>query len=155
MKEPSDSKIKYSENNIIHCWIFYLTIVSWFFSEVFQQTVGILYTLRPSFRSPTTFCIHTNSTSYTWYSRFNLTSRYNKQPGIWKLSCLLYPVGLDLSCSWDKKHHIVHHICFLPRFTSIKWEELFNFTLPLTTNEITSIFAFLSSNIPSSLAFGG
>ena len=76
-----------------------------------------------------------------------------KQPRIRKLS------GPDVSCwTWDQGHQREHLFCFLPRFTlsigrdgqlhtSIydKWDD-FNFHI---TN-----FPFLSSNIPSSPAYG-
>ena len=77
----------------------------------------------------------------------------HKQPRIRKLS------GPDVFCwTWDQGHHREHHFCFLPRFTSVDWEKWSTHTSIYDKRDdfnfhITN-FPFLSSNIPSSPAYG-
>ena len=59
---------------------------------------------------------------------------------------------------WDQGHYREHHLCFLPRFTTIDWKEgqlqtsiydkRYDFNFHITN------FPFMSSNIPSSPAYG-
>ena len=135
VKEHSDSKSKYSEDDIIKMLEFLVdNIFVVFAGKVFQQTVGIpmgtncaplladifLYSYEADFIQS---LLSTGKKHLA--SRFNLTyivqvHRWcivHKQPRIRKLS------GPDVFCwTWDQGHHREHHFCFLPRFTSIDWE---------------------------------
>ena len=63
--------------------------------------------------------------------------------------------------TWDQWHHREHHFCFLPRFISVDWEGWWNGQLFTSIYDKRDFFDFhitnfwfLSSNIPSSLAYG-
>ena len=133
VKEHSDSKNKYSEEDIIKMLEFLVdNIFVVLAGKVFQQTVGIpmgtncaplladifLYSYEADFIQS---LLSTGKKHLA--SRFNLTYRYIddvlsiKQPRIRKLS------GPDVSCwTWDQGHNREHHFCFLPRFTTVDWE---------------------------------
>ena len=116
--------------------------------------------------SPTYFYIHTKRIPYSLCSQRERNSisvqshlqvhRWcivQKQPRIRKLS---RPV---VSCwTWDQGHHREYHSCFLPRFTTVDWEgwSTSHFHLRQTRwyQFYITNFLFLSSNIPSSPAYG-
>ena len=121
VKEHSDSKNKYSEDNIIKVLEFLVdNIFVVFDGKVFQQTVGIPMSTNCALFSPTSFCIHSKRNSYRLCSQRERNSisvqshlqvhRWcfvHKQPRIWKLS------GPDVSCrTWDQ-HYREHHFRFL------------------------------------------
>ena len=65
VKEHSDSKSKYSEDDIIKMLEFLVdNIFVVFAGKVFQQTVGIPMGTNCALFSPTSFCIHTKRISY-------------------------------------------------------------------------------------------
>ena len=157
VKEHSDSKNKYSEEDIIKTLELLVDkIFVVFAGKVYQQTVGIPTGTNCALFSPTSFCIHTKRVSYSVCTQRGKTVDISVQPHLqahgWcicnKKARIRTFSGPDVSCgTWDQLHHTEHHFCFLPRFTTVDWEGWdFN-------NHITNV-SFLSSNIPSSPAYG-
>ena len=123
VKEHSDSKNKYSEDDIIKMLEFWLTIFSrkslpadsWhsngyelcpFLADIFLYSYAILCSQRER-----------NSISVQSHLQVHRWCIVHKQPRIWKLS------GPDVSCwTWDQGHYREHYIRFLPRFTTDDWE---------------------------------
>ena len=89
--------------------------------------------------------VHSHLEVHRWCS-------VHKQLRIRKLS------GPDVSCwTWDQGHHREHHFCFIPWFTTVGWErcQLHTSIYDMRVDfdfHITN-FPFLSSSIPSSLAY--
>ena len=132
VKEHSDSKNKYSEDDIIKMLEFLVdNIFVAFAGKVFQQTVGIpmgtncaplladifLNSYEADF---VVFALNgkgTFSISVQSHLQVNRWCIVHKQPRIRTLS------GPDVSCwTWDQGHHKEHDFFFLPRFTSVNFE---------------------------------
>ena len=133
VKEHSDSKSKYSEDDIIKMLEFLVdNIFVVFAGKVFQQTVCIpmgtncapfladifLYSYEADFiqsllsKKKETFSISVQS-----HLQVHRWCIVHKQSRIRKLS------GPDVSCwTWDQRLHREHNFCFLPRFTIVDWE---------------------------------
>ena len=133
VKEHSDSKNKYSEDDIIKMLEFLVdNIFVVFAGKVFQQTVGIqmgtncaplladifLYSYEADFIQS---LLSTGKKHLA--SRFNLTYRYIddvlsiNNPEFENYLGQMYPAELEI-----KGHNREHHFCFLPRFTTVDWE---------------------------------
>ena len=139
-----------------------------FVGKVFQQTVGIPMGTNCALFSPTSFCIHTKPIPHSLrFQRFNGKETVSisiqshlqvhrwciihKQPRIRKSS------GPDVSCwTWDQGHCWEHHVCFLPRFTSVDWDgwSTSHFHLRQTRWFQFPHHMFRSWVIPSSPAYG-
>ena len=128
VKEHSDSKNKYSEDDIIKMLEFLVdNIFVVFAGKVFQQTVGIpmgtncaadifLYSYEADFIVFALNGKETFSISVQSYLQVHRWCIVHKQPRTRTLS------GPDVSCwTWDQGHHREHHFCFLPRFTTVDW----------------------------------
>ena len=135
VEEHSDSKNKYSEDDIIKMLEFLVdNIFVVFAGKVFQQIIGI-----PMGTNYAPFLADIFLYSYEveiiqsllstgrkqLASRFNFTYRYIdhvlsiKQPRVWELP------GPDVSrWTWDQRHDREQHFCFLPGFTSVDREGL-------------------------------
>ena len=164
MKEHSDSKHKYSEDDIIKIFEFLVDnifCVFFFARKVFQQTVGIpmgtncaplLTDIRTGIH--TVFALNgkeTVSISVQSHLQVHRWCILHKQHKIRKLS------GPDVSYwTWDQRHNREYHFCFLVRFTSVDWEGWSTSIYDKRDDcnfHITN-FPFLSSNNPSSPAHG-
>ena len=158
VKEHSDSKNKYSEDDIIKMLEFLvdnILKIRGFCQKSLpaDSRHSNLYKLCPASRR------HISVFIRSWFiqsllstgkkhlaSRFNLTYRY-----IDDISSINNPefeiIWPDVSCwNWDQGHHREHHFCFLPRFTLYycRFGGMVNFTLRSTTNEMISISTSLT-----------
>ena len=132
VKEHSDSKNKYSEDDIIKMLEFLVDdIFVVFAGKVFQQTVGIpmgtncaplladifLNSYEADFIVFALNGKETVSILVQFHLQVHRWCIVHKQPRIRKLS------GPDVTCwTWDQGNHWEHHFCFFPRITSVDWE---------------------------------
>ena len=133
VKEHSDSKSKYSEDDIIKMLEFLVdNIYNGFCRKSLpaESRHSNGYELCPSSRWHLSVFIRSGfHTIFALYGKetFSISVQshlqvhqwciVHKQPRIRKLS------GPDVSCwTWDQGHHREHHFCLLPRFTSVDWE---------------------------------